>query len=315
MTSQLVGVEPRHLATLVALAEEETFVAAATRLGCAQSAVSQRIAQIERVVGETLVERTSGRAGAALTPTGRVMAEHARMILAQLHAALTDLGALSEEAVLSLGMHGQACPHGALLLIERLGELLPGLCVATRVTPSSRAARAQDVRRGALDVALDDLPLPPGPFAWLEVGRDPLVLIVPSDSPLAATQLLPRLDLLVGVPLIADASWPLPEGVAERLRAAGLTLRIVERDASSPTLQDLVAQEGGAAILPGLAVDPDDPRIAVVALDGLLPARRIGLYWHAQRRQLDGLEPLREAVERACAEFALPEHTAAAAAR
>lgn len=96
-TSRLAGVEPRHLATLAAVAEEGTFTAAAARLGCVQSAVSQRIARMERVLGTLLVERDAGHRGAALTRAGAVVAAHARAILAQLDAAVADVRTLGSD--------------------------------------------------------------------------------------------------------------------------------------------------------------------------------------------------------------------------
>src|SRR6476661_9745357 len=91
-----LGVELRHLAALQAVAEEGTFGKAATRLGYTQSAVSQQIATLERLVGDRLVERPGGPRPVSITEAGTVLLRHADGIVARLRAAQADLAALHE---------------------------------------------------------------------------------------------------------------------------------------------------------------------------------------------------------------------------
>src|SRR5438128_3092341 len=89
-----LGVEVRHLAALQALAAERSFGRAARRLGYTQSAVSQQIATLERIVGQKLVDRPGGPRPVSLTEAGELLLRHADAIAARLHAAQADLAAL-----------------------------------------------------------------------------------------------------------------------------------------------------------------------------------------------------------------------------
>src|SRR6185312_13859794 len=99
------GVELRHLSALRAIAEEGTFGRAATRLGYTQSAVSQQIATLEKIVGEQLLARPGGPRPVTVTPAGELLLRHARGIVARMNAARADLEALSsgEAGTLRIG--------------------------------------------------------------------------------------------------------------------------------------------------------------------------------------------------------------------
>src|SRR5213076_2648505 len=91
-----LGVELRHFLALEAVARQGSFGKAATALGYTQSAVSQQITTLERIVGHRLVERPGGPKPVSLTDAGRLLLTHADAIAARVAAAQADLVALAE---------------------------------------------------------------------------------------------------------------------------------------------------------------------------------------------------------------------------
>ncbi|WCB91837.1 Hca operon transcriptional activator HcaR [Baekduia alba] len=289
----LGGVEPRHLATLAAVAQEGSFKVAAERLGYALSAVSQQVTQLERALGAPVVVRTPGQ-GLELTEVGALVARHARGILAQLDAAGADLR--GEAGALRVGIHDRAVMDAIPRAIALLAARAPDVALTVRDNDRSPEARADAVRRGELDAALDDLPLPDGPFASAEVLRDPIVLVVAPDSPLAEQRELDSLDELRDVALVADVGWPMLPLVEDQLRAAGVRPRITMRSRLATGLLPLVAAGLGSALVPRTAVDEHRAGVVVVGLGDLLPPRRVAVYWHRDRRRVPALRAFREAL-------------------
>src|SRR5215468_10960487 len=72
-TDSWLGLELRHLIALKAIAEEGTFGRSAEQLGYTQSAISQQIATLEKIVGQRLIDRRRARPARSPAPVlGRV---------------------------------------------------------------------------------------------------------------------------------------------------------------------------------------------------------------------------------------------------
>ena len=184
---QWLGVEVRHFAALDAVAREGSFGRAADRLGYTQSAVSQQIATLEKIVGETLVERPGGPRAVSLTEAGELLLRHAEAIVARLDAARADMAALraGETGTLRVGdlpVGRRPCPAGGdAPLPRRLARDRARSLGARRPTRSSTRRSSP----GQLDLAFCSPPLPDGPFEVLELMSDPYVLLVPATGALA----------------------------------------------------------------------------------------------------------------------------------
>lgn len=78
-----------YLETFVAVAEAESFTAAAERLGHSRAVVSKHVQALERQLGIRLLDRTTRRV--RLTDAGRGYLERARRALAELREAETEI--------------------------------------------------------------------------------------------------------------------------------------------------------------------------------------------------------------------------------
>jgi DNA-binding transcriptional LysR family regulator len=298
------GVEIRHLAALAAVAEEGSFRRAATRLGYVQSAISEQIAALERIVGQKLVIRARGAGAVELTDAGEVLLAHARAILARVKAAEADLGALADGSAgsLRLGIYQSVGARIVPRLLPRYARDWPNVRVLPQESPTD-AGLFELVERGELELSFADLPLHPGPFESVELMDDPYVLVVPADSPLASAGPA-GLDDIADLPLIGHCTCRVLPRVEAELRAQGVEPNFVFRSDIIGTVQALVGAGVGNAIVPRLAVDFADDQVAVVELAPDVPVqpRVVALFWHRDRYRSPAAQGFVDATREVCAQ-------------
>ncbi len=296
-----MGLELRHLIALKAVAEEGSFGRAASRLGYTQSAISQQIAVLERIVGQRLVERPGGPKPISLTEAGQLLLTHADGITARLSAAQADMSALGagDAGPLRIGTYQSVGARVLPTLLLHFRDDWPKIDV-TLVESADDRELLRLIESGEVDLSFVVYPLPLGPFESMELMRDPYVLLVPKDSPLAQRGRTPTLREIVELPLIGYRSCRTTEQVEERLRVAGREPRVVFRSDDNYTVQGMVAAGIGVALVPLLTVDPGDDRIGVVDLGDRVPARLIGVAWHRDRLRTPAASAFVEAAEQLC---------------
>lgn len=283
ITDGSVDLEIRHLEALRAIAHEGTFARAAVRLGYTQSAVSQQIAALERVAGTSVVVRASGRKPIGLTDAGKLVLRHGEAIIARAQAMRADLEALKAGACGTLRV-GTYPSVGARILSKVLPMFTadwPQLEIHLHESNADSELLGL-IEQGELDLTFSMLPLAEGPFDGVELLRDPWLLVLPAA---AMKDHRPHEDRRTTAMrrLLCFRSCPNIGEIEALLRGWGIEPTIVFRSDDNATLQSLVGAGVGAAFMPWLTVDRDDPHTALVDVRGKLPPRRVGIAWHRDR--------------------------------
>jgi molybdate transport repressor ModE-like protein len=297
-----LGIELRHFLALEAVAREGSFGRAARSLGYTQSAVSQQIAALERIVGHRLVERPGGPRPVSLTEAGRLLLTHADAIAARVAAAQADLTALAEGQAgeLRVGVFQSVGQRILPDVMRRFMQSWPKVKL-TLTESADDVELLQLVERGDLDLTFCDLPLVEGPFESVELLRDPYVLVVPAGSELASRDSSPTVREIADLDLIGHKHCRTLAHVEANSRRP---LHFVFRSDHNQTVQALVSSGVGSALVPRLTMDPEDETTTLIELPKVAP-RLIALGWHRDRYRTPAAQAFVETAQDVCAELEL----------
>jgi DNA-binding transcriptional LysR family regulator len=282
----LRGLELRHLVAFDAVARNRSFSAAAEELGYSQSAVSQQIADLERIARTRVFDRFPGPRPVELTEAGRVLLGHARPVLARMEAVGVDLAALADGSIgdLRVGTFQSAATNLLPHLLAAFREAWPRIEVTLFESGSHDELDGQ-VERGALDLAFTHPPIPEGaPLEFTELLSDPYFLVVGRSHPLAGSSST-SLRTVGEIDLVGYRVCRAHAAVERFIRSRGIEPRFVFRAEDNQLLQGLAAKGVGAAIMPALAIDRSRDDIVLIELADEIPRRRIGLVRHRDRYQ------------------------------
>ncbi len=274
--------ELRQLEYLVTVTEEASFTKAAAKLHVAQPGVSAQIRQLERELGQDLLDRS----GRTVRPTdvGAAVLPYARAALAAVagaRQAVEELAGLvrGHVAVGTVTSLGQAVDLAGLLADFHHSH--PAVEIGLIEDTSDNLLQA--LLTGRLDVAVVSLAgeLPPGIGVQVVVDEPFVVAVAPGD-PLAARTSI-TLDALAGRPLMC-----LPRGTGLRTvvdlacAAAGFRPRIAFEAADPTVLAQFAIRGLGVAILPESLARSYPGELHAVNLVRPKLRGRLALAWRAE---------------------------------
>jgi DNA-binding transcriptional LysR family regulator len=249
--SEVVTMELRHLRYFCAVAEYGSFSEAGRRLYVSQSAISEQIADLEREVGGSLLNRASGRT--RLTPHGQLFLAEARKTLLAADRALevTNRSLLGQIGSLSIGFFLWGAGGFFARIIREYRKLHPDikLSLYEMRTPEQMDA----LTNGKIDVAFAR-PLEP-PFDRTlraeTLYRDPIAVALPRDHPLAGKAI--SIGVLVAERFVLCDRQMTPalfDGIVALCSTAGFSPNIVNTSATWSGVLTLVESGEGVALVP-----------------------------------------------------------------
>ncbi len=265
--------ELRHLETLLAIAEEGSFTAAADALNTVQSNVSDQVRQLEHELGVALLVR--GRRGAEPTEFGAVVLERARRVQRELEAMRADLSMLQglEAGHARLGVVGTASRWLMPALVADLRTRAPG--VRLRVNEGASERLWAEVIEGELAQAVVTQPVEDRRLIVEHLLDEALVALVHADTPLPAEP-VPLAALSKLALVLPPARNPLRIELESAAASQDLTLEVAVEVEGIRLIADLVAAGDYASILPETALPPDLGDLRAVAI-ARMPPRRLAI--------------------------------------
>lgn len=269
----------RRLRYFVAVAEERSVGKAAERLRMAQPPLSVQIRKLEAELGTPLFRR--GTRGMDLTEAGLALLARASEALALAEEGIEAARAIASGQRGRLSVGYMFVLASALLprLVPELRRSLPGVDLDfVELSASTRETLLLD---RAVSVALCMPAIHHREIQVAQIGTQPLMLAMPSRSPLARLAAVP-VSRLHGRPLVAlprPHEEPTSSAVAALLRRHQVVMPVVSRVETVHSALSLVLAGEGLAILPACARLGAPPGIAFRPFLDITDTIEIAVCW------------------------------------
>lgn len=190
------------LRVFVTVAEQSHFSRAAELLNISQPGVSQHIRNLENELDAKLLHRSPKHV--RLTEAGEMMYKTAKQILALYEGTIQDIHRLQDK-VTGMIQIGASFTIGEYVLPKRLAEFAAQYpLVAMQVTIGNTEEIVQAVRANELDIGLIEGDANAADLVITPFMKDEMILIAPSDHPLAAAH-------FVDADMLQNQVWVLRE--------------------------------------------------------------------------------------------------------
>lgn len=275
----------RQLHAILAVAEYNSFIAAASYLKTSQPALTRTIKRVEDVLGVRLFDRSTRRV--AITAAGKEFVAVAERMLNDLRisvGSMREIGAEQRGRIVVSSIMSVA--NGLFpAIVAKYRAARPGVEIVLR--EGVHGTVLEDVRSGAADLGATYVDDVPDVVAAKRVSREVFQVILPRGHPLIKQSKRSAVALaeLVSFPLISlpyeSRTRRIIDGAAS---AAGLTLQHAATVTQFATMMSFVRAGVGIAIVPsGAVAGLLGKDLAVLALSKPRLSRDVGLIWLRDR--------------------------------
>lgn len=241
----------QQLRYFLTVARMGSFVRAAEEENVAQPSLSQQIKKLETTLGVPLFDRL-GR-GVRLTRYGQALVGRAERILMAVGEAEKELASLRQpdRGRLTVGVIPTVLPYAMAKPLAAFRAEAPQVDLAIRESTTEKLL--EELRTGALDLAVVALPVRQPEIVCSELFREPLLVAVAEDHPLASRQRLAVPQLLSERMLLLREGHCLRDDVLTVCSRAKVQFQQVFESDHLVSIFALVANGFGVSIVPALA--------------------------------------------------------------
>ncbi|MFA7767555.1 LysR family transcriptional regulator [Streptomyces sp. NRRL S-448] len=268
----------QQLLYFVAVAETRHFTRAAERVHVAQPSLSQQIKALERELGAELFSRARGNI--TLTDAGETLLPLARRILADADTARLEVQELAQlrRGRVRLGATPSICTGLLPDVLRAFHDAHPG--IELLIEESGSLDLVRELARGALDLALIALPLPPSAPALttMELLTEDLVVVSSAERPAPGGGGELTIPGLRDEPMVMFRhGYDLRELTMAACRAEGFEPVFTVEGGEMDAALGFVRAGLGIAVVPAMVVERAGPGLRVTPLVGSPLRRTIAL--------------------------------------
>ena len=275
----MVNIEMRQLRYLLAIVEEANFTRAAEKVFVSQSALSQQIQSLEQEVGTVLLDRS--RKGVRPTEAGAILVHHARRIFQEIEQAETAMQELNGllRGELHIGVVQTVNEYFMPELVANFSQTYPDIRLFIDELATDEIENGLEA--GALQVGLSFLPTERAGIDTFPLFREPLVLIVRRDHPLAGETVIP-VRILDAMPMVMLSKTFCTRRLwEENARLASAQPQVMIEMNTVSSILAAVERSGLVTVLPKHTMTQvASTELIGVDLESPTPSREVGLLWH-----------------------------------